>query len=90
MKRGTRVKIIYSNKTGTVAEKFDVYGAMPTYKVDLDADNDWVYVDEDQLELLGKEEHPTKNTEGCECGSWAVGSPRHSHFCKLFKEDESG
>jgi hypothetical protein len=88
MKRGDRVKIVYSNKTGTVQEKFDVYGAMATYKVDLDGENDWCYVDEDQLEYTEERPSPVRNPQGCECGSWAVDSPRHSHFCKLFKRED--
>jgi hypothetical protein len=29
-----------------------------------------------------------KTNDGCECGSSAVGSPRHSYYCKLYKDWE--
>ena len=29
-----------------------------------------------------------KNTQGCECGAWITGSPRHSRSCRLYREDQ--
>ena len=29
-----------------------------------------------------------KSKDGCECGSSAVGSPRHSYYCKLYTKWE--
>jgi hypothetical protein len=31
---------------------------------------------------------PHKNTEGCECGTWLTGSPKHSRSCKLYRDDQ--
>ena len=91
MTKGDKIKIIsgiYSGKEGTILDEFSLYGGTSTYKVDLGGD--WCYVNEEQLEPLTGEWttiKPSRNAEGCECGSWVVGSPKHSHYCRLFSNN---
>lgn len=47
--------------------------------------HEWDY---SYIPLTDLEEIPDKKTDGCECGSSAVGSPRHSYYCPLYKEWE--
>jgi hypothetical protein len=85
LKQGDRVKVLkgdHVGKTGVVLQGYGIYGVGGTYKVELDGESDWSYIDETDLEPSG----PLK--DGCECGCSVVGSPRHSYYCPLFKKEE--
>lgn len=90
MTEGDKVRIIaglHQGKTGKILDKYNLYGGTDTYKVDLDGEGEWAYVDEEQMEPLAGG-WTTIKSNGCECGSTAVGSPRHSVWCRLFKEED--
>jgi hypothetical protein len=88
---GKRVKVInsssmYFGQCGKVEARLDWYGVAPNYKVTLDNTEDWNYFQLSEIEIL-----PTGNSiSGCECGCSAVGSPRHSYYCKLYPEGGYG
>jgi hypothetical protein len=89
MKVGDRVKItagFQQGHTGVITAELN-YAGGGDWRVDLDGSRDWCYCPEDQMELLDEGGSAGKRSDGCECGSSAVDSPRHSYYCKLFVEE---
>lgn len=86
MKIGDRVIVIEGmcqGRKGFISSQLKQTGG-DFWKVEFDDVNDWGYWSESQLELDTSTAGKLNN--GCECGSSAVGSPRHSYYCRLYED----
>jgi hypothetical protein len=88
IKVGDRVRIVdgyHRGVIGTVTAELN-FGGGNDWRVDFDNSRDWSYFATRDLELLGDKRNNGAK-DGCTCGCSAVGSPRHSYYCDLFKEE---
>ncbi len=82
MARITDPESLYHGKIGELVYKAQWYGTeADTYRVDFS--DDWGYFSVKQFEIVRG-----VGRSGCECGSSACGSSKHSYYCKLYKEED--
>ena len=82
---GSRVQVcnpshLLFGKAGVITSMSTYGGVIFTVKIDGEGGVTYWYRNEIELESNGK------ILSGCECGCSAVGSPRHSYYCKLYPE----
>jgi hypothetical protein len=75
-------------KKGTIS--YILSSGNANIQVRLDGETGTTFWGRDELTLLTDawKAKSQGSKDGCECGSSAVGSPRHSYYCKLYKDWE--